>query len=58
MNTIEKAMMHALLVHLHHNIDKAIEALNNQVFIYKGKQVAVIPNQPSKADFEELEKGS
>jgi len=36
MNTIEKALMHALFVHLHHNIDKAIdfkaiEALNNQV---------------------------
>ncbi|MFB0565906.1 MAG: AIR synthase-related protein [Candidatus Aminicenantaceae bacterium] len=36
MNTIEKALMHALFSHLHHNIDKAInfkaiEALNNQV---------------------------
>ena len=36
MNTIEKALMHALFFHLHHNIDKAIdfkaiEALNNQV---------------------------
>ena len=36
MNTIEKALMHALFLHLHHNIDKAIdfeaiEALNNQV---------------------------
>jgi len=31
---------------------------DKQVFRYKGKQVAVIPNQPSKADFEELEKGS
>lgn len=36
MNTIEKALMHALFVHLHHNIDKAIdfkaiEALNLQV---------------------------
>ncbi len=36
MNTIEKALMHALFVHLHHNIDKAIdfkaiEALNDQV---------------------------
>jgi len=35
MNTIEKALMHALFLHLHHNIDKAIdfnaiEALNNQ----------------------------
>jgi phosphoribosylformylglycinamidine synthase len=36
MNTIEKALMHALFVHLHHNIDKAvdfkaIEALNSRV---------------------------
>ncbi|MDH7511500.1 MAG: AIR synthase-related protein [Clostridiales bacterium] len=36
MNTIERALMHALFVHLHHNIDKAIdfkaiEALNDQV---------------------------
>ena len=36
MNTIEKALMHALFLHLHHNIDKAIdfeaiEALNDQV---------------------------
>lgn len=36
MNTIEKALMHALFLHLHHNIDKAIdfeaiEALNRQV---------------------------
>jgi len=35
MNTIEKALMHALFLHLHHNIDKAIdfnaiEALNKQ----------------------------
>ena len=25
MNTVEKALMHALFVHLHHNIDKAID---------------------------------
>jgi len=36
MNTIEKALTHALFLHLHHNIDQAIdfeaiEALNNQV---------------------------
>ena len=36
MNTIEKALMHALFFHLHHNIDKAIdfeaiETLNRQV---------------------------
>jgi phosphoribosylformylglycinamidine (FGAM) synthase-like enzyme len=36
MNTIEKASMRALFLHLHHNIDKAvdfeaIEALNSQV---------------------------
>ena len=36
MNTIEKALMHALFVHLHHNIDKvndfrATEALNRRV---------------------------
>nr|MBC8358712.1 phosphoribosylformylglycinamidine synthase [Candidatus Aminicenantes bacterium] len=36
MNTIEKALMHALFLHLHHNIEKAIdfeaiEELNSQV---------------------------
>jgi len=36
MNTIEKALMHALFIHLHHNIDqaidfKAIDTLNDQV---------------------------
>ena len=36
MNTIEKALMHALFVHLHHNIEKAIDfkaikALNRKV---------------------------
>jgi phosphoribosylformylglycinamidine (FGAM) synthase-like enzyme len=36
MNTIEKALMHGLFVHLHHNIDKVIDfkgfqELNNQV---------------------------
>ena len=36
MNDIEKALMHALFVHLHHNIDKAIDfkaidALNKKV---------------------------
>jgi phosphoribosylformylglycinamidine synthase len=36
MNTIEKALMHALFLHLHHNIDKAVDfeaikALNDQV---------------------------
>lgn len=36
MNTIEKALMHALFLHVHHNIDKAIdfkaiEALNREV---------------------------
>ena len=36
MNTIEKALMHALFIHLHHNIDKAIDfkaidALNRKV---------------------------
>jgi len=36
MNTIEKALMHALFIHLHHNIDKAIDfkaidALNKKV---------------------------
>jgi len=25
LNQIEKALMHALFVHLHHNIDKAID---------------------------------
>ncbi len=31
---------------------------NKQVFEYNGKKIAVIPNHPSKADLEELEKGS
>ncbi|NLC52048.1 MAG: phosphoribosylformylglycinamidine synthase, partial [Firmicutes bacterium] len=36
MNKVEKALMHALFVHLHHNIDKAIDfgifkALNEEV---------------------------
>ncbi len=36
MNTIEKTLMHAFFVHLHHNIDKvndirATEALNRRV---------------------------
>ena len=36
MNKIEKALMHALFIHLHHNIDKAIDfkaidSLNNQI---------------------------
>ena len=36
MNKVEKALMHALFVHLHHNIDKAIDfgvfkKLNEQV---------------------------
>ena len=29
---------------------------NKQVFEYKGKTIAVIPNHPSEADLEELEK--
>ena len=52
MNTIEKALTHALFVHLHHNIDKAIDF--KEVFEYKGKTVAVIPNKPSPADMEAL----
>jgi len=88
MNTIEKALMHTLFIHLHHNIDKAvdfkaIDALNKKVgklfpralvvgpgddaAVFKfpciagtfvGKIVAVIPNHPSRADFEELSMGS
>lgn len=29
---------------------------NKEVFEYKGKTVAVIPNRPSKAELEELQK--
>lgn len=100
MNRIEKALMHALFIHLHHNIDKAIdfkaiEALNKkvgklfqvakkdvapvlkairgkavraevigeindddkEVFEYRGKTVAVIPNAPSEVDLKELAVG-
>ena len=31
---------------------------NKQVFEYEGKTIAVIPNQPSEADIEELIKGA
>ena len=55
MNRIEKALMHALFVHLHHNIDKAIDF--KEVFEYKGKTVAVIPNRPTQAQLAELFKG-
>jgi len=59
MNTIEKALMHALFLHLFHN--EVIGEINDddkEVFESKGKAVAVIPNQPSQADLEELSMGS
>jgi hypothetical protein len=31
---------------------------DKQVFGYKGKTIAVIPNRPSEADLAELEKGT
>ncbi len=54
MNTIEKALMHALFVHLHHNIDKAIdfkaiEALNKKVAKLFPKAVIVGPGDDAAA---------
>ena len=48
MNTIEKALMHALFIHLHHNIDKAIDfkaidALNKKVSKLFPKALVVGP---------------
>jgi phosphoribosylformylglycinamidine synthase len=54
MNTIEKALMHALFVHLHHNIDKAIdfkaiEALNRKVGTLFPKALLVGPGDDAAA---------
>lgn len=54
MNTIEKALMHALFVHLHHNIDKAIdfkaiEALNKKVGKLFPKALIVGPGDDAAA---------
>ncbi|MBN1271636.1 MAG: phosphoribosylformylglycinamidine synthase [Candidatus Aminicenantes bacterium] len=54
MNTIEKALMHALFVHLHHNIEKAIdfkaiEALNKKVSKTFPKALIVGPGDDAAA---------
>lgn len=54
MNTVEKALMHALFVHLHHNIDKAIdfkafEALNKKVGKLFPKALVVGPGDDAAA---------
>lgn len=54
MNKIEKALMHALFVHLHHNIDKAIdfkaiEALNRKVGKLFPKALIVGPGDDAAA---------
>jgi len=54
MNTIEKALMHALFVHLHHNIDKAIdfkaiEAMNKKVGKLFPKALIVGPGDDAAA---------
>jgi len=54
MNTIEKALMHALFVHLHHNIDKALdfkafEALNKKVGRLFPKALIVGPGDDAAA---------
>jgi len=54
MKTIEKALMHALFVHLHHNIDKAvdfkaIEALNKKVGKLFPKALIVGPGDDAAA---------
>jgi phosphoribosylformylglycinamidine (FGAM) synthase-like enzyme len=54
MNTIEKALMHALFVHLHHNIDKAIDfkaikALNKKVGKHFPKALVVGPGDDAAA---------
>jgi phosphoribosylformylglycinamidine (FGAM) synthase-like enzyme len=54
MNTIEKALMHALFVHLHHNIDKAIdfkaiEAMNKKVGKLFPKALVVGPGDDAAA---------
>lgn len=54
MNTIEKALMHALFTHLHHNIDKAIDfkaidALNKKVGKLFPKALVVGPGDDAAA---------
>lgn len=54
MNTIETALMHALFVHLHHNIDKAIdfraiEALNRKIGKLFPKALIVGPGDDAAA---------
>ncbi|HPW18209.1 MAG TPA: AIR synthase-related protein [Candidatus Aminicenantes bacterium] len=54
MNPVEKALMHALFVHLHHNIDKAIdfkaiEALNEKVGKLFPNALAVGPGDDAAA---------
>jgi len=54
MNTIEKALMHALFTHLHHNIDKAIdfkaiETLNKKVGKIFPKALIVGPGDDAAA---------
>jgi len=54
MNTIEKALMHALFIHLHHNIDKAIDfkaidALNRNVGKLFPKALVVGPGDDAAA---------
>ena len=49
MNTIEKALMHALFVHLHHNIDKALDfskfkALNEKANIWSPGLMVIGPD--------------
>jgi hypothetical protein len=46
MNNIEKALIHGLFIHLHHNIDK----VNESIFMYQNKKIARIPNN-LPADF-------
>ena len=54
MNTIEKALMHALFIHLHHNIDKALDfkafaALNKKVGRLFPKALLVGPGDDAAA---------
>ena len=54
MNTVEKALMHALFVHLHHNIDKALDfkafdALNKKVGKLFPKALLVGPGDDAAA---------
>ncbi len=54
MNTIERALMHALFVHLHHNIDKALDfkafdALNKKVGKLFPKALLVGPGDDAAA---------